>query len=371
MNQNKHEEKNWRNIASIIFSDREHFSNLLTDEQQRIRIQFLCVYIIFCLVSSFMTVVNVVTEWRQLMLATLVFAVVNLINVFLCFINWKTEVLSRVLFAIEIISLFAFFCICGEPEGFSAIWIALLPACGLLLYRLRAGFIISAVQLVIVVFFFWTEKGASLLHYEYTESFRMRFPMLYVAFFMIGVLFEYIRFATQKELMETREKFEYLSYHDILTGVSNRFGFNKDVEEMLSQSGEHDYALAITDIDNFKAVNDTYGHFNGDVVLKELAGIITESIGENGRVSRWGGEEFCILFTDGKKAQEQCEKMLKAIREHEFVFEGRTCRITVSIGLVIFDSAEINDTAKLFKAVDGNLYTAKNNGKDRIETSRL
>ena len=369
MNNNSREK--WRNIASIILKNINQFSQLLTDEEQRIRIQFFLVYIIFCLVSSFMTVVNVITGWKELMLSTLVFAVVNLVNVLLCFINRKTEFFSRILFAVEIITLFAFFCVCGEPEGFSAIWIALLPACGLLLYRLKSGLIISTVQLLIVIFFFWTETGNSLLHYEYTQSFCMRFPMLYCAFFMVGVLFEYIRHATQKELMATREKFEYLSTHDLLTGVSNRLGFNNDVDEILLHGGKHCYAIAITDIDDFKSVNDTYGHGNGDIVLKETAAVISQVVGENGIVCRWGGEEFCVLFTEGEKASDLCESILSIIRAHEFDFAGVKTSVTVSIGLVEFDGADRKEIARVFNCADDNLYTAKNSGKDRLVVSKL
>jgi len=371
MKKDRHEEKNWRNVASIIIENRKGFRKLLTDEEQRIRIQFFCVYIIFCVVSSFMTVVNIITGWYLLMLSTLVFAVVSFANILMCLFSKKTELLSRYFFAVEMFALFTFFCICGEPEGFSAIWIALLPACGLLLYRLKFGIAMSLFQFIVLIFLFWTKTGNSLLQFEYTASFMMRFPLLYFAFFMVGIFFEYIRSATQKELVETREKFEYLSYHDILTGISNRFGFNNDVDEILGRGGEHRYALSISDIDDFKHVNDTYGHYSGDIVLKEVAKIFVRNVGDNGKVSRWGGEEFAVLFTDGEKAQEICEKILNEVRAREFDFNARKCRVTISTGLLSFNTGDNNEIARIFTTADANLYNAKNTGKNKIVASKL
>lgn len=371
MKNKKHEDKNWRNVAAVILENRKSFRTLLNDDEQRIRIQFFCVYIILFVVSLFMTVVNIITDFHLLMLSTLVFAVVNLINILLCLICRKTEYLSRILFGIEAFLLFGFFCICGEPEGFSAIWIALLPACGLLLYRLKYGVIISMGQFLLLVFLFWTKAGNSLLHYPYTSSFLMRFPLLYFAFFMVGLFFEYMRSATQSELVETREKFEFLSKHDILTGVSNRVGFNNEVDRFFARGGRGCYALAISDIDDFKSVNDTYGHASGDVVLKVIAEIFQRNVGNTGTVTRWGGEEFAVLFTSAENVQEICEKIRREVNAYEFDFGGKKCRISVSIGLLCFDTLDNRDIGALFMAADANLYEAKHTGKNRIVVSKM
>ena len=371
MKNENHEDKNWRNVAAVIIENRKSFRKLLDDDELRIRIQFFCVYIILFIVSLFMTVVNIITEFHLLMLSTLVFAVVNLVNILLCLFCRKTEYLSRILFGIEAFLLFGFFCICGEPEGFSAIWIALLPACGLLLYRLKYGIIMSMGEFLLLVFLFWTKAGNSLLQYEYTSSFRMRFPLLYFAFFMVGLLFEYIRSATQSELVAARQQFEYLSNHDILTGVSNRVGFNNDVDEILAHGSAGRFALTICDIDNFKSVNDTYGHSNGDIVLKYVADTFKKNIGDMGKVSRWGGEEFAVLFTSADKAEELCEAIRREVEAHRFDFDGKKCKVTVSMGLVFFDTAENRDIAGIFTSADAKLYEAKHSGKNRIIVSDI
>lgn len=361
----------WKNIASLIIDNRRKLRELLTDDDLRIRIQFFCVYIIFSIVSMFMTVVNIATEWKSLMLSTLIFSIANLINILLSLVSKRGEYLARVLFAIEILALFAFFTISGNPEGFSAIWIALLPACGLLLYRLTYGIVLSLAQFLILIFLFWTEPGKALLQYEYTVSFLLRFPFLYIAFFAVGCFFEFIRSSTQKELVTTREQYMYLSKHDILTGLYNRSGFNAGMSETLREDHAEGYALAILDLDNFKTINDTYGHSHGDTVLAGVANTLAETVGESGKVSRWGGEEFAILFMREEGAEETCLRILELVRSLSFFALGETYHVTVSIGLLRFHSAKDIDTSTLVTLADANMYTAKQNGKDRLVVSTL
>ena len=363
--------KEWKNIARIISENRFQLRQLLTNEALRVRIQFFCLYIVFFAVSVLMTVVNVITGWHLLMLSTLVFAIVNLINLGLSMIGARGEITARILFAVEFVTLFAFFAIVGQPEGFSAIWIALLPACGLLLYRLKYGMILSLVQFAVILFLFWTKTGNSLLMYEYTPSFLLRFPLLYVAFFCVGAFFEFIRYATQKELSETRAQFEFLSNHDALTGLLNRSGFNAGLEEALARYNKAGHAFAIVDLDDFKKINDRFGHASGDVVLRETAEAIRGAVGELGIVCRWGGEEFSILLNTRADAQEQAMAILRAIRAQSFSFAGVTFGITASLGMVEFDSGYALDASAIISAADENLYTVKRRGKNNLLVSYL
>ena len=328
----KKQNDKWENIVRIIFRNKEDVRVLLTDESIRVRMQFFCIFVIFALVSGAMTVVNIYTSWPLLMRSTLIFAIANVVNILLVLINEKTEFFARLLFAVEILALFAFFLIVGEPEGFSAIWIALLPACGLLLYKLRYGIVLSLIQLVLVVFLFWTNFGNSLLVFRYTDSFLLRFPLLYIAFFCVGVFFEFIRYTTQKELAEMRKKYERLSKYDPLTELLNRSGYDDSIKEILSAGTENGCAVAIIDFDNFKSINDRFGHKSGDDVLKTSSEKIVSIVGEQGSVCRWGGDELSVFFDRADVAEKLCEKILTEIRELKFSFL-KGGHITVSIGL--------------------------------------
>ena len=368
MSKEKKQTEKWENIVRTILRNKGDVRALLTDEIMRSRMQFFCIFFIFSIVSAAMTIVNVFTSWHLLMLSTLVFAVANVINMALMLVDQQMEKLSRMLFAVETLALFSFFLIFGEPEGFSAIWIALLPACGLLLYKLKYGIIFSLIQLVIVIFLFRTKAGNSLLMFEYTGSFMRRFPLLYMAFFFVGIFFEYIRYTTQKELTEMRYRFEHLSKHDPLTGLFNRLGFYADIENRIAAGTDEGCALAIIDLDNFKTVNDRFGHLNGDTVLKKISDVITAIVGDNGSTCRWGGDELSVFFNGAEISEKLCAEILSAVRETEFEFlHGE--HVTVSIGLTLVRPETRFELADLIAVADKNLYSSKNSGKDMLRIS--
>jgi diguanylate cyclase (GGDEF)-like protein len=122
--------------------------------------------------------------------------------------------------------------------------------------------------------------------------------------------------------------------------------------------------LAIMDIDNFKSVNDTYGHKAGDVVLRTVANIARSKVSSNDIVARYGGEEFALLFTD--KSFQEVYDLLEEIRtsiastSHE-VLQGLP--VTVSIGLNKYTPGMGKEA--LFQGADTALYDAKHSGKNR------
>lgn len=365
----------WQNILACIWEGRAnlraHFRELLTDDEQRVRVQFFAVFLIFTVVSGIMTVINLITaEWQHLMYATLAFTVLSLFNAVLMLFSRATEILSRYLFAVEITVLFAFFIISGEPQGFSAIWIILMPSCGLLLYRFKYGTIISFVNFLMLIFFFWTNVGHSFLrYYGYSESFRLRFPFLYLAALAVGTFFELIRVTTQSELSETRKNYEHLSRHDPLTGLYNRNGFYTRLEKMGLQLQNGGSAFALIDLDNFKSINDRYGHLCGDFVLKEIANIILTSVDDSVRVCRWGGDEMAVFFSDPASAASFCEQILQNVRAHDFCFGEQVFHCTLSIGLITAAPEDGCSFHELISAVDSNLYLSKRKGKDCLVVS--
>lgn len=372
MRKSEKPKEDWNNIAVTLFQNRHKLLGLFTEEDLRIRLQFFCVYIIFAVVSTVMTIVNVFTGWHLLMLSTLVFSFLNLINIILALASSVTEQITRSLFALEILCLFLFFVVVGEPEGFSAIWLVLLPGSGMLLYRMKYGILLSVIELFILIFLFWTDYGRSLILYEgYTQSFLLRFPLLYVATLAIGIFFEFIRQTTQRELSNTRKQFEYLSKHDALTGLYNRFGFYSEMQEITNTRTDGGYAFAILDLDHFKNVNDKYGHLNGDVVLKQTAETVSEIVADHGWVSRWGGEEFSVFFKEEAEAEALSQRILNAFQEVLYRFDGDCFHVTVSIGLVIISRGFSLSSSELVSAADNNLYNSKQTGRNRITTSRL
>ena len=193
-------------------STSSRWTEMITHDDIRQHFQFVSVFLIMAFISTFMTVMNFFTGWTgALMQATLIFAVLNIINAGLeYFGGTKLRLIPRTLFAVEIVVLFTFFVLNGQPKGFSTLWAALLPTCGLLLYKGKIGSLISGIQFVILAFLFWFPAGQDLLlHPEvYTDVFMMRFPVLYAAFFLVGLFFEIVRHFTQKELTTARDRYK-------------------------------------------------------------------------------------------------------------------------------------------------------------------
>lgn len=337
------------------------------DDRVRHRLQFLWAFRILGLVAAFMTVVNVVTGKRALMVSTLLFALACLADALLLRSGSSGLKIACVLFAVQLYALFLFFIVSGTPEGFSMIWICLLPTGGLLLYGRERGSAMSAAMLGILVFFLWTPFGRSLLQYRYTDAFLMRFPMLYIAFFAVSYFFETVRVLTQEQLVEAEAKYQCLYLHDALTGVYNRYGFDETLNSALQNRSAAGLALLILDLDHFKQINDRYGHLVGDEVLRAAAHAMQKTLGARGTLCRWGGEEFAVLTPQAVGAAQLAEELRCAVGEAAVTLEsGERVQITASIGAVYTQSSRRCGAAELARCADVCLYEAKAAGRNRI-----
>ncbi len=154
---------------------------------------------------------------------------------------------------------------------------------------------------------------------------------------------------------------------DFLTGLYNHGYFQQKFKELFLNFEEKQISLLFVDIDNFKLVNDTYGHDIGDKVLKELAKVFRTAIRDNDILARYGGEEFAIILpeTNSKIAKNIANRLLAKVREHTIVTKAVPLNITVSIGI----ATKTKDTLTpkdMIVAADRALYYAKNTGKNRF-----
>ena len=338
---------------------KDRIVSIITNEKKRTRAQYLGVFFVLGFVSLIMTVMNVITGKGALTWATAAFTLLCLLNFLIVFFGKKAGMtVASVLFMVEIVSMFTFFIISGNPDGFSVIWIAMLPTCGMLLFGIKKTAVPCAFLLIILIFFFWTPVGNQLLQYDYNKTFMMRFPILYVAFFATSALLEAIRVFTQKELDKLREMYKDLAAHDNLTKLLNRQGLFELVKNT-ETSGEQ--TVFMIDVDRFKGVNDNYGHDVGDLVLVKVAEN-AEKTAVSATACRWGGEEFVLWFPTGGGDPEAVrlgiEKMNVAIPNCD-----KTVSVTVSIGVAKGEG----DLFDLISRADKALYRAKENGRNRVE----
>jgi len=163
------------------------------------------------------------------------------------------------------------------------------------------------------------------------------------------------------KIIEKKERLQDEINRDPLTGVYRKKIADERVEKLL-KSNEF-FGLSVVDIDNFKQINDTYGHIYGDTILKEFATLLKSHLTEDDLIARWGGEEFILIFTEKSQDEiiEYCNSLCKIVAEHTFS-ENR--HITASFGLTV--SSKSDTLSTILSRADKALYRAKGEGKNRV-----
>ena len=152
--------------------------------------------------------------------------------------------------------------------------------------------------------------------------------------------------------------------HDELTGLPNRFYMAKYFNDLWEDPDKSGYWIAIADLDDFKAVNDTYGHNCGDAVLQTLAQRLKE-LPEGIKVCRWGGEEFLLVgHRSVAEPTEELERLRQTVSELPFCYEEHQFHLTLTIGVAWYDSERT--VSAWINTADQKLYEGKQAGKDRV-----
>lgn len=172
--------------------------------------------------------------------------------------------------------------------------------------------------------------------------------------------------STRTKLLEEKTKqLEKLVNIDVLTNINNRRKFLEIANCELSRFIRHKtpFSLLMIDIDNFKKINDTYGHDVGDIVIKGLAKLISDYTRDSDCFARWGGEEFIIMSPE-TEPEGRCilaKKLVDLIADHTFETVGKA---TISIGLTTSVEGD-TDIDRIIKRADQGLYRAKDAGKNQ------
>ena len=167
------------------------------------------------------------------------------------------------------------------------------------------------------------------------------------------------------ELRTTREKLDYSSNHDMLTGLYNR-RFFESIMKRSKDEKETSFSVAMLDVDDFKKINDTYGHETGDRVLAAVSKCIESCLPQDAVAVRWGGEEFVLYLpqVENSRALEVLETFRTNLSEQEIYHKGTRVAITATIGLCTGES--IADYEEYLRQADEKLYWGKKHGKNQI-----
>lgn len=199
--------------------------------------------------------------------------------------------------------------------------------------------------------------------YFYYFNTMIMFGMLFLFSILFALEIRYMQKRMEQENLELEE----LAMFDPLTHLMNRRSMNNALHQAVSEAAAErkPFCLIMADIDDFKKINDTYGHDCGDEVLIIISNIISNNVRENDCVCRWGGEEILILLqADVDIAKRVAERVREEIADRKKWYRDADIRVTITLGIAEFqDGLNIRS---LIDLADRNLYIGKNNGKNQV-----
>ena len=174
-------------------------------------------------------------------------------------------------------------------------------------------------------------------------------------FLLVVILVEFRNYRSTREQYILEKRLENLANIDSLTQVANRRSLDKYIARLMQEHSK--FTFALLDVDNFKAINDTYGHLEGDLSLMRIANVLTEFFGKG--VFRYGGDEFAIIsFEDAGHVAEKLELINLRLRENNTKYPLQICS-------GVYQNADQDDGQRIYELADAALYAAKQSGKAR------
>lgn len=309
----------------------------------------------------------------------LIFNILSVLTYLACTLLIRRELFWSVYLItyIEIIlhSFVATICI-GWQFGFAQYIIALIPVGFYICYTMntkRRKMLIATVSAFCATAAFLSCKILSFymtpvyeLHMLPRELWLYIFNSICTFIFLIVFSLIFISEMTQSgaQLRHQNAILEKLASTDPLTGLYNRRSMDIFLHQALKSNAG--FSIVMCDIDDFKKINDTYGHDFGDIVLREIAQITTQQVGSNGYVCRWGGEEILILISSSAKenAGRIAENIRRNVANHVFELNNKWIHCTLTLG--ISDYRDGDTVEETITNADYNLYQGKRKGKNTV-----
>lgn len=344
----------------------ENIRKAVISDKSRQRLLFLFLNGVFSLISFIMTIVNWFAKEHLLLILTLLFSMLCLFHMIMVHFFKRFEKIIYIFFVCEGMALLTFFLLSGISDGVGALWICLIPSFSLWIFGMKKGSLLSIVGMILLVFLFWIPAGRNLLLYEYPETFMLKFPFLYASISLISFFIEYLYKETKKQLENAKANYEYLYQHDALTGLYNRYGIEEHIEKAFRENTDQKVAIILFDIDDFKKINDVYGHECGDEVLKMVASVPLELMCEHCHCCKWGGEEFLLFMQCEHNAAEMAEKIRKRMEKTNATYNGAKIKVTISGGVAICEKSTKITIHELIELADQAMYNSKKHGKNKV-----
>lgn len=268
----------------------------------------------------------------------------------------------------------------GWDWGFMMYTVGLIPLIFYLMYTLmyfKGSIIVPMVSSAVVMACYYTMRIVmsninplyQLNDAEDMESFFYYYniTLTFVILYFCSVLFSIEVYYMRKNLERENRNLGEIANYDPLTHLMNRRSMMPKVKQAFAKAKEGDFkfCLIMGDIDDFKSVNDTYGHACGDTLLVTVANLIKNCVREEDCVCRWGGEEFLLLIQADREISTQvakriCEDVSKLVIEHENI----KLSVTMTLGVAEYDGQQ--SSRVMIDLADQRMYYGKKNGKNQV-----
>jgi len=254
----------------------------------------------------------------------------------------------------------------GMYQNTAPIWLTTFPAIAFFFKGKHQGMRWFSTQLGLM-FGIMLLQAFDLLHTPYSLPALILIFTGVVTVGMIIYVYETLRAKAEASLKQAREELLHLAHNDMLTGLPNRTAFYNQLPLLLDQAKQQGQRLAVLfiDLDNFKPINDTYGHEAGDQLLQQAARRLQQQLRGSDFIARFGGDEFVAILPGIREQHEIgaiAEKLIAAL-SLPFGIDGHQCCIGVSIGIGLYPDCAANVDA-LVQLADHAMYTAKLGGKN-------
>ncbi|MDH5654724.1 MAG: diguanylate cyclase [Spirochaetia bacterium] len=225
------------------------------------------------------------------------------------------------------------------------------PAVVFFLGKFRYGGLFSLAGLLSLLTVYYFE-----LPFQKEMDYEVHKNYILVSYCLIFI----VSFFYEKDYARNDKKILQEADIDFLTEIPNRRGLQK-LMQPLFKSGN--FSFVVIDVDDFKKINDQYGHEGGDILLKEMSRVVSETVRKTDIFARWGGEEFVLALPDTKKENGAilAEKLRSLLEKSEF----NNMKVTASFGVTDYQNDETFE--ELFKRADEGAYLAKSNGKNCVK----
>ncbi len=222
---------------------------------------------------------------------------------------------------------------------------------------------------VVVIFFVAIVDSFAYVQFRYILKLVLE-PYFFLIPSLLGIIFGTLFFLFRHYYLQAKEKqlYEKVAKTDLLTGSLSRYAFDALYQNEIDRykRTRRPFSLLMLDVDNFKKVNDRFGHHAGDCVLREMCGAIRHELRSIDLLCRWGGEEFIILLPETPR--EEIATIAERIRRRVETYNFRLGHpVTISLGGIEVNDEKGWESDTFLKKVDEALYASKRGGKNRTE----